>query len=135
MVDVWSPIFTIMMFEMANLRSALFRVPFLQFSLGEGGAESQEGRRCDDLACAILRGEARAKPRGLRHFTTKFEDLYILAKSVAAVTSKWSYRYYGLFFCREFCLRVSNFSQYFSPIFEQSIKIFLALFVISLEFR
>ena len=81
------------------------------------------------------RGEARAKPRGVRHFTTKFEDLYILAKSVVAVTSKWSYRYYRLFFCREFCLRVLNFSQYFSPILEQSIKIFLALFVISLEFR
>ena len=32
MVDVWSPIFTMMMFRMTNLRSALFRVPFLQFS-------------------------------------------------------------------------------------------------------
>ena len=34
MVDVWSPIFTMMMFEMANLRSALFRALFLQFSRG-----------------------------------------------------------------------------------------------------
>ena len=41
----------------------------------------------------FVRGEARAKPRGVCHFTTKFEDLYILAKSVVAVTSKWSYRY------------------------------------------
>ena len=32
-LNVWSPIFTKKMFGMANLRSALFRVPFLQFSL------------------------------------------------------------------------------------------------------
>ena len=50
------------------------------------------------------RGEARAKPRGVRHFTTKFEDLYILAKSVVAATGKWSYRYYGFFFAGNFVL-------------------------------
>ena len=36
MFNVWSSVFTNMMFGMANLRSALFRISFLQFS-HEGG--------------------------------------------------------------------------------------------------
>ena len=32
-INVWSPIFTMSMFEMAHIRSTLFQVPFLQFSL------------------------------------------------------------------------------------------------------
>ena len=40
MAHVWSPVFTKAMFGMTNLRSALFRVPFLQFSLSPERAKS-----------------------------------------------------------------------------------------------
>ena len=90
MVDVWSPVFTKAMFGMANLRSALFRVPFLQFS--RRAEAERRGNAAGHASAAASSSRWTRRPRPGRRADDERRGNASGRASAAAWSSWWTRR-------------------------------------------